>query len=48
MERADCAPEVNDVPQGSDNGDYETVTVTLDSGAYNAVGPLKVGLYFPV
>ena len=24
------------------------VTVTLDSGAYNTVGPRKVGSYFPI
>ena len=42
------APEVNAVPQEEDGGDYEVVTVTLDSGAYNTVGPLKVGSYFPV
>ena len=41
-------PEVNAVPQGDEGGDYEVVTVTLDSGAYNTVGPLKVGSYFPV
>ena len=48
VERPDCAPEVNEVPPGNGNGDYETVTVTLDSGAYNTVGPRKVGSYFPV
>ena len=48
VERPDCAPEVNEVPQGSGNGVYEVVTVTLDSGAYNTVGPRKVGSYFPV
>ena len=48
VERADCAPEVNEAPQGNNNGDYETMTVTLDSGAYNTVGPRKVGSYFPV
>ena len=31
VERPDYAPEVNEVPQGSDSGDYETVTVTFNS-----------------
>ena len=41
-------PEVNAVPQSEESGEYEVVTVTLDSGAYNTVGPPKVGTYFPV
>ena len=48
VEMSTQTPEVNAVPQGDDGGDYEVVTVTLDSGAYNTVGPLKVGSYFPV
>ena len=48
VEIANHSPEVNAVPQGDEGGDYEVVTVTLDSGAYNTVGPLKVGSYFPV
>ena len=48
VDRPDLAPEVNEVPQGSESGVYEVVTVTLDSGAYNTVGPRKVGSYFPV
>ena len=47
VERPDCAPEVNEVPQGSGNGVYEVATVTLDSGAYNTLGPRRVGSYFP-
>ena len=41
-------PEVNAVPQSEDAGEYEVVTVTLDSGAYHTVGPPGVGTYFPV
>ena len=48
VDRPDLAPEVNEVPQGSESGVYEVVTVTLDSGAYNTVGPRRVGSYFPV
>ena len=46
VERPDSAPEVNAVPQQADGG-FETVTVTLDSGACRAVGPPRVGSYFP-
>ena len=48
VEMSAQGPEVNAVPQNEENGDYEVVTVTLDSGAYNTVGPPKVGTYFPV
>ena len=48
VERPDCAPEVNEVPQGGENGVYEVITVTLDSGAYNTVGPRRVGSHFPI
>ena len=27
---------------------HEVITVTLDSGAYNTVGPRRVGSYFPI
>ena len=40
--------EVNAVPKMSDNQNYETLVVTVDSGAYNAVGPPAVGAYFNV
>ena len=48
VEMPNHTPEVNAVPQGDESGDYEIVTVTLYSGAYNLVGPLKVGSHFPV
>ena len=38
--------EVNAVPQGDDNS--EVITVTVDSGAYNTVGPPKTGTHFPL
>ena len=38
--------EVNSVPVSDDQN--EIVVVTLDSGAYNTVGPPKVGTRFPV
>ena len=31
--------EVNAIPQLNSTADTETVTVTVDSGAYHAVGP---------
>ena len=48
VEMPNHTPEMNAVPQGDESGYYEIVTVTLDPGAYNTVGPLKVGSYFPV
>ena len=48
VERPDRAPEVNAAPQGCNGEGCETVVVTLDSGAYNAVGPSQTGSYFPV
>ena len=48
VERSDCAPEVNAVPQNGGDEGYETVVVTLDSGAYNAACPPQVRSHFPV
>ena len=38
--------EVNAVPKAGQDVDYEIITVTVDSGAYNTVGPPKTGTYF--
>ena len=38
--------DINEVPRQGDK--EETVTVTLDSGAYNTVGPPRVATHFPV
>ena len=32
-------PEVNAVPKTDSDGDFEIISVTVDSGAYNTVGP---------
>ena len=40
--------EVNAVPKSNRDTDHETITVTVDSGAYNTVGPPKVGTHFEV
>ena len=48
MERPDSAPEVNAVPRSDRDSDYESVVVTLGSGAYGAVGPPGVGSCFAV
>ena len=40
--------EVNAVPASNQDADYETISVTVDSGAYNTVGPPKVGTHFDV
>ena len=42
------SPEVNAVPKMSEDKDFETLTVTVDSGAYNAVGPVQVATHFKV
>ena len=42
------SPEVNAVPKMSEDKDFETLTVTVDSGAYNTVGPVKVATHFKV
>eukprot|EP00959_Pyramimonas_sp_CCMP1952_P122065 2551636-Pyramimonas_sp.AAC.1 len=41
-----CDPEINAVPPLS--ATHETIVVTVDSGAYNTVGPPKVGTHFPI
>ena len=41
-------PEVNAVPKMEQNSDFETITVTVVSGAYNTVGPLTTGKHFKV
>ena len=40
--------EVNAVPSNNQDTNYETITVTVDSGAYNTVGPPKVGTHFEI
>ena len=40
--------EVNAVPSTNQDTNYETIAVTVDSGAYNTVGPPKVGTHFEV
>ena len=42
------APEVNAVPKMSNDSNYEIIPVTVDSGAYNTVGPPSVGTHFKV
>ena len=39
-------PEVTAIPKVEHNADIETVVVTVDSGAYNTVGPPTVGTHF--
>ena len=39
-------PEVNEVPKVNYDADFEVISVTVDSGAYNTVGPPKTGTYF--
>ena len=41
-------PEVNEVPKVNQDTNHETITVTVDSGAYNTVGPPNVGTHFEV
>ena len=40
--------EVNAVPTTNQDSSFEVITVTVDSGAYNTVGPPKVGTHFEV
>ena len=40
--------EVNAVPKGNDDQNFETLVVTVDSGAYNTVAPLKVATHFKI
>ena len=46
MEREASNREVNAVPTINQDADYEIISVTVDSGAYNTVGPPKTGTYF--
>ena len=50
VERDNGDKEVNEVPMGTAksnlDGAYEIINVTVDSGAYNTVGPPHVGTYF--
>ena len=39
-------PEVNEVPRVNPGVNFEVIEVTVDSGAYNTVGPPKVGTHF--
>ena len=39
-------PEINAAPNAS--ATHETIVVTVDSGAYNTVGPRHVGTHFPI
>ena len=52
VERDNGDKEVNEVPVGTvKNGHddhYEIINVTVDSGAYNTVGPPQVGTYFKI
>ena len=41
-------PEVNAVPKTGQDADFETISVTVDSGAYNTVGPPHIGTYFKI
>ena len=42
------SPEVNAVPTMNEDNNFETLVVTVDSGAYNTVGPIKVATHFKV
>ena len=46
VETSNGAKEVNFVPISDDK--WETITVTVDSGAFNTVGPPKTGTHFPL
>ena len=46
VERDAPGHEVNAVPKVNEDTDYEIITVTVDSGAYNTVGPPTVGTHF--
>ena len=52
VERESVDREVNEVPVNKQrvkfDVPYETVTVTVDSGAYNTVGPPSVGTHFKI
>ena len=39
---------VNAAPKCDDTSDVETAAVTVDSGAYHAAGPPRVGAHFPM
>ena len=40
------SPEVNEVPKANQDTNFEIIEVTVDSGAFNTVGPPKVGTHF--
>ena len=42
------SPEVNAVPKLEKDTDFEVVTVTADSGAYNTVGPTTAATHFKI
>ena len=46
VEMGAASREVNEVPGLGRDENFETVAVTVDSGACNAVGPPNVGTYF--
>ena len=41
-------PEVNAVPTANHDTNFEIISVTVDSGAYNTVGPPTTGTYFDI
>ena len=46
VEREAPNREVNAVPKVNQDAGFEIISVTADSGAYNAVGPPQTGTYF--
>ena len=46
IEMKSDGPEINAVPNTS--ATHETIVVTVDSGAYNTVGPRHVGTHFQI
>ena len=42
------SPEVNAVPKMNEDHHFETLVVTVDSGAYNTVGPVKAATHFKI
>ena len=46
VEAGPGSPEVNEVPKVNQDAHFEVISVTVDSGAFNTVGPPKVGTHF--
>ena len=42
------SPGVNAVPKANQDVNFETISVTVDSGAFNTVGPPTIGTHFKI